>query len=448
MSQTTPKKLDTEDVGRFARFSRHVLDSMRTIKLSIQERAAIAQRFVNPLPLSSLGYAQLGRAMGRLGAVILDPRRIHIKQELLLRSNVGRNIFLEGLKFNLKIAVSGMVPANQAENMGKIIDAKFNELINKIDSNKSGSSQISTREFIAMVNKTVAELSKELGIKNLPTIAKSLALSQFMNIQVFKSGSKIALLDPSINKAVLIDKASGEVREISMTDKEIDEALKNKGVDPEKVSKNMREIEEVRGLLNKLRAEGFKIKTLKVVDIREKTLIGRALAEALSTGKSIQVVYNQKLEEDLKADPEFYKEFQEKAYKEVVKSINAAALANTMMESFTKLPAKFTAMFARLAAAISRYVPILGPVVSVGAEASAMFTEYGENISEKVKSLSSNSVWSLKDLVNEKIDPILNNISLPGSVSQFQEIPVAKEQKQIQTQAQSQAQPQTQVSVS
>ncbi|MEM4863200.1 MAG: hypothetical protein QW706_08500 [Candidatus Nezhaarchaeales archaeon] len=453
MAQATPKKVGGEDAGRLARFSRYVSDSMRTIKLSIQERAAIAQRFINPLPMQSLEHAQLGRAMGRLGAVVVDPRRIHVRQELLLRSSDGRKLFLESMRDSLKTAISGLVPTDKVEGVGKTIDAKFNELVSRVESGKSSTNQMTSREFVAMVNKAVAELSKELGVKNLPTIARSLALSQFMNMHVLKSGNKIALLDPFTNKAVLIDRASGEAKEISMTSKEVDEALKNKGIDPEKAPKNLREIEELRGVLKKLRAEGFKIGASKLVDIREKALAGRALAESISTGRSIQAVYSQKLEEDLKADPEFYKAFQEKASKEIAKSINAAALANTMMETFTKLPAKFTAMFARLAAAISRYVPLVGPIVSVGTEATAMFTEYGEAISEKAKSLLTNSVWSLRDIVNEKLrdNPILSNISLTKSISQ--EVPVTKEQVQTQTQTQTQIstktvdQTQTQVQV-
>ncbi|MEM1829981.1 MAG: hypothetical protein QXH21_09385 [Ignisphaera sp.] len=430
MPQAAPKNVDVEHMGRFAKLYDSVSNTLRSVKLSIQERTAIAQRFINPLPLQSLGYAQMGRAIGRLGAAVVDPRRIHVRQELLVRTTKGKVFFLENLRDSLKVAVKGMVPNDRLREVTNTIDAKFNELIEKTGGENGPKTR---KEFMATINRTIAELSKELGISRLPSVARSLAISHFLNMQVLKSGNKVALLDPFANRAYVIDKVTGtEVQDINMTEKEIDELLTSKGIDPAKAPKNLREIEGLRGLLLKLRNEGFKIGEGKLVDIREKVLVGRALAEAISSGKNINIVYNQMLEEDFKVDPEFYRAFQEKATKEIIRSVEAAAMANTMMETFTKLPARFTAMFTRLTATIMRYVPIIGPIVSVGAEATTMFTEYGEVVTDKVKSLSS-SVWSLKDLVNDKLgdSSILNNISLFKSIGQ--EAPVAKEQTLTQT---------------
>ncbi|MEM1693819.1 MAG: hypothetical protein QW456_06395 [Ignisphaera sp.] len=402
-----PKKLDTENISRFEKISQSVSNTMRTIKISTKERATIAQRFVNPLPLQTLGYAQIGRSLGRLGSVLVDPSRVYMSQRILFQTEKGRLLFLEGLKNNIKIAVAEKVGSGREE-INKIIDIRFNELASKI--NEAGTST----KFLAMVNKTVNELSKELGIKNLPSIAKSLTISQLLNMHTFRSGGKIAILDPSINKAIVIDKNSNTVKDIKVSEEEINNALKSKGIDPEKAPMNMKELTALRNLLDKIRENGFKVKESAFVDIREKALVGKALAKSMTTDKNLYKVYSQLLEEDLKADSEFNKEFQEKASKEIIKSLNASSLANTMMDSFTKLPSKFTAMFARLIASISRYIPLVGPIVSVGSEASVMYMEYGETLSEKVKSLPYNSIWSLKDLVSDesKNNSIPNNVSL------------------------------------
>jgi|GEM_PF-3623787 len=403
-----PKKLDTENISRFEKFSHFVSDTMRTIKISAKERATIAQRFMKPLPLQTLGYAQLGRSLCRFGSVLVDPRRVYMREKILLQTTKGRLFFLEGLKNSIKIAVSETVKPENMDKINNIIDTRFNELASKVD--KAGS----IAEFRAMVNKTVNELSKELGIKDSPAITRSLTTSQLLNMHVLKSGDKIAILDPSINKAIVIDKNSNSVEDIKITEKEINDALKSKGIDPEKASMNLKEITGLRCLLDKIRENGFKAKDSVLVDIREKALAGKALAKSMITGKELHKVYNQLLEEDLRVDPEFNKEFQEKASKEIIKSLNASSLANTMMDSFTKLPSRFTAMFARLISSMSRYIPLVGPMVLVGTEAAAMFMEYGETLSEKVKSLPYNSMWSLRDLVSDESKNNLtsNNVSL------------------------------------
>lgn len=416
-------------VGRFGRLSESIVGSMRSVRLGTLERASIAQRFMRPLPLQAFEHAQLGRAMGRLVAGVYDPRRIHNREVLLLRRQDGRIRFLETYKEVVtSLAVKGIQEDKKREEIKSVIDRRFDELI-EATQGKS----MSVREFVALVNRTTKETLQEAGVGHLAKNARDLMNAYFLNMRAVKgSEGRVALVDPITGRAYLLTKGDERVTVITVTDTDVSRSLRERGVSPEDAPTNVREIETLRVLLSKLRADGFKVKESMLVDIREKMLAGRAVVESVTRGKNVVAVYESMIAEDLRSDPEFHRLYQEKATREVIKSYEAASLANTFMDSFTKLPAKLTSMMARVLSAIARYVPVVGAVAAVGAEMAATYAEYGEGVSEKLKS-HAGSLWSVRDLVNEKLvdTPTLSRMSLkqgsPLPMKQESPLPMKQE---------------------
>lgn len=415
--EARPRVQDTGHVGRFARLSESIAGSMRTVKLGFQERSIIAQRFMKPLPLQSFEHAQLGRAMGRLVAGIYDPRRIHNREFLLLKSKEGKLAFLETFReLVTDVAVKGVREGMTRADVEKVVHAKFETLAERVKNQ-----DMSVREFLVSVNRVVKESLAEVGANRAVKNSRDLINTYFLSARVIKgSDGRVAILDALTGKAYLVSK-DGKISTITVTDEDVNKTLSEKGITPESASRNVREIESLRILISSLRKEGFKVKESTLVDVRENMVAGRAIIESISSGKDVRMTYEKMISEDLRSDPEFHRLYQEKATKEIIKSIETASLTTAFMDSFTKLPAKFTAMMSRVLAAISRYVPVVGAIASVGGELATTFLEYGEQVSEKLRNYG-NARWSLKDLASEKISgsPIIDKLSLNQNQQQTQ----------------------------
>lgn len=423
-AKAQPTSQDVEKVGRLSKFADSLSSSMRAVGLGIKERTIIAQRYLKPLPLQYFEHAHLGRAMGRIVSGLYDPMRIRHRENILLGTSKGREMFLETFKEVVKDVFARSVGEHvKKEKIESVVESRFRELGDKMQKN------VSTRELLSMVRRTVEKIASDLGVSTKSVKDyRNLVIAYFMNMRVIKGDGKVALVDTMTGRAYVISK-SGEAKAITVSELDINKSMSAKGLNPDAVPRSVKEIEGLRLLISSLRNEGFKVKERLLADLRESMIISRAVAEAITTGKDAQVLYGKMLEEDLSSDPEYRRLYHERSFNEIIKSVEAAALANAFMDNFTKLPSRFAATMSRILAAIARYVPVVGAAAAVGGEVAAFYAEYGEQLSDRLRYYK-NIVWSLKDLAGERV---VENISIPKIVQAH--VQTQQGQQVVQSQA-------------
>lgn len=356
------------------------------IKVSVQTRTAEAVLYTRAL--GSIGaQGEVVRAVGRLAASVAGAVYRGRIFNTLMSTAHGREYITRFLK---DVAVS-VNPANKDK-----IERAFQDL------SKAGADK---KAFLETLRDKLASTLGEGAEKALKTCKMALAALETQDV-LAKGKGKVALVDTLSMKIIEIDKKSGASEELIIRKEDVARwltdkiMLENPGISKEEAQRKASEImsdkntSKTAALMyakHVLMEKGYKVSKHFVADVKLSEIKYRALVDSLVNGTDYNKTMEEMLKNALATDPLFAAEYKEKAIDELRRSMRYGVFLEGTFGTINTVSFALSRAANRLAYALSRVLPVMGPLAAVAGDIGETVSIVGQSVVETVDKLGKGS---------------------------------------------------------